>query len=84
MGLNYHSLDYPIDIRRRIDRKWQRRLAAAPARAASAKHDGEAACPRCQAPAPIASVYRGAGLIHHQWRCTACGQAWTTAVRIPE
>jgi hypothetical protein len=32
MGLNYPSLDYPIDIRRRIDRKWQRRSAAAPAR----------------------------------------------------
>jgi len=41
----------------------------------------------CHAPAPIApvaSTYRGGGLIHHQWLCVPCGHVGTTVVRMPE
>jgi hypothetical protein len=50
MALNESSLNYPVDIRRRIDRAWQRRFASAPARA---RHHGR--CPLCHAPAPAAA-----------------------------
>ena len=85
MALNHPRLEYPVAIHRRVDRNWQRRMAAVPVRARSLKRDHAAACPLCHAAAPIApiaSVYRGAGLIHHHWLCTPCGHAWTTAVRV--
>jgi hypothetical protein len=54
-----------------------------------AGHDDRAdggQCPACNAAAPIApaaSEYRGEGLIHHHWRCRACGHRWTTALHVP-
>jgi hypothetical protein len=78
-------LAYPIDISREIDRKWQRRLDAAAIRAPVSKEGDhtEQRCPACGVPAPIASAFLGAGLIHHHWLCGPCGHAWTTAVRMP-
>jgi hypothetical protein len=79
-------LDYPLDIRRRIDRRWQRRSAAAPVRPRPAKSEGGGRCPACDAPAPVApkaSAHPGSGLIHHHWLCDSCGHAWTTAVHVP-
>jgi hypothetical protein len=78
MALNEFTLNYPVDIRRRIDRAWRRRFASAPARV---RHHGR--CPLCHAPAPAApaaSVWQ-AGLVHHHWLCKACGEVWTSTVR---
>ena len=86
MNLTASSLNYPLDIRRNIDRKWQRRVAPARGRRAKDRAAAGGRCPLCHAPAPIApiaSAYLGAGLIHHHWLCTPCGHAWTTAVRMP-
>jgi hypothetical protein len=83
------SIAYPIDISRKIDRKWQRRFDAAAMRAPVLKkgdHAAERRCPACGVPAPIAPIassFLGAGLIHHDWRCGPCGHAWTTGVRMP-
>jgi hypothetical protein len=83
------ALAYPIDISRKIDRKWQRRLDAASMRTPAWKNEGHAAdrrCPACGVPAPIApiaSAFLGAGLVHHHWLCDPCGHVWTTAVRMP-
>ena len=83
------SLNYPLDIRRNIDRKWQRRANASVSRGRASRSPRTEAvgCALCHAPAPIApvaSTYRGGGLIHHQWLCVPCGNVWTTAVRMPE
>src|SRR5262245_66214090 len=64
LALEHLRLDYPVDIRRRIDRNWNRRTAAVAVRTNSARHDRAGACPLCHgsAPiAPIASVYREIG-----------------------
>lgn len=77
-------LDYPLHIRRKIDRGWQRRFAAMPVRRKALMVEPEC-CHLCHEPAPIApvaSAYLGAGLIHHHWLCTPCGYTWTTAVRL--
>jgi len=83
------SLNYPLHIRRNIDRKWQRRAIASVSRARASRSPRMEApgCALCQEPAPIApvaSAYRGSGLIHHQWLCVPCGHVWTTVVRVPE
>jgi hypothetical protein len=31
---------------------------------------------------PAASEYRGKGLVHHHWRCRACGHAWMTVAHV--
>jgi hypothetical protein len=79
------SLNYPLDIRREIDRKWQRRGTESVSRDRASRTEPPG-CPLCHAPAPIApagSSYRGGGLIHHQWLCEPCGHVWTTPVRMP-
>jgi len=87
VSFDYPDLNYPVDIRRKIDRKWQR-YSAAPMRVRLAndhKDDG-GRCPLCNAPAPItpiASSYRDAALIHHRWRCTPCGHGWITTMPMP-
>jgi hypothetical protein len=89
LGDHLVALAYPIDISRNIDRKWQRRLDDASMRHPASKkgdHAAERRCPACGVPAPIApiaSVFLGAGLIHHRWLCGPCGHAWTTDVRMP-
>jgi hypothetical protein len=86
VSLTNSVLDYPLDIRRKIDRKWQQRVA--PVRTTVPKHAIVEAwrCALCHAPAPITPIrpdYLGAGVIHHHWLCAPCGQVWTTAVRMP-
>ena len=83
------ALAYPTHIGRDIERRWQRRSDATPARAPAPVNDNHAGgglCPACGAWAPVAPIgsqYLGRGLIHHDWLCTPCGHAWTTAVRVP-
>ena len=85
MPLMQPNLNYPVDIRRRIDRKWQQRSARARSPARLSRQRLESSCPLCRryVIAPVASVFRGSGLIHHHWLCTPCGYVWTTAVRMP-
>jgi hypothetical protein len=44
------------------------------------------ACAKCGANRPIAltlSRYRDSGSIEHDWRCSACGNEWTTSTQVP-
>jgi len=79
------DLDYPADIRRRIDRKWRARAAraavAARARRAPARHD-PATCPLCRERAAVASTERKGGLLRRHWLCAPCGFVWTTTARL--
>jgi len=78
MALNESSLNYPVDIQRRIDRAWQARFASTRSRV---RHHG--GCPLCHTPppaAPAASVWQ-AGLVHHHWLCKGCGAVWTSTMR---
>ena len=45
---------------------------------------GEACCRQCNADpptAPIGSRYREPRRIEHDWRCSACGNEWTTSTQ---
>lgn len=46
------------------------------------KAAGEARCTQCNADAPTAPIrsrYREPRRIEHDWRCSACGNEWTTS-----
>src|SRR5437763_1547744 len=79
---------YPIDIAREIDRRWQRRARAfSSPQPNNDNYAGGGHCALCNGSAsiaPIASAYRGNGLIHHRWRCHCCGYEWHTALQVPE
>jgi hypothetical protein len=76
------SPTYPNDLTQEVDRRWQRR--AKDDSMPTPRNDnlaGGGPCPSCNKPGPIAptvSEYRGAGAIHHHWRCHACGHEWVT------
>jgi hypothetical protein len=42
-------------------------------------------CPRCNktSNAPVASEYRGKGLVSHHWNCGTCGHDWITVLHVP-
>jgi hypothetical protein len=80
------SQAYPLDIARAINRKAKRRSKREQtALAQNDNHTGGGRCPGCNRPtptAPIASEYLGKGVIHHHWRCAACGHDWMTETRV--
>jgi len=67
VSFDHPDLNDPLDVRRKIDRKWQRYSAAAMrARLANDRKADGGRCPLCNAPAPIAPIassYRDAGPI---------------------
>ena len=79
--------NYPLDIARNIERRWQSRSRAAIAAVLKNPDVADSGlCPDCDRPAPIAplsSEYRDEGTIHHHWLCRACGHQWITVVRVP-
>jgi transposase-like protein len=47
--------------------------------------EGTGRCPACNGQAsiaPIASKYRGQGVVHHHWLCQACGHEWITVLHV--
>lgn len=57
MGFDYPDLNYPVDVRRKIDRKWQRYSAAFMRAHLANDHNADGGrCPLCNAPAPIAPI----------------------------
>jgi hypothetical protein len=86
VALSDLGLNYPLDIRRRIDRKWQQRPVPSPAPARARPRIAPPACPHCHAPAPrvpAVSTRLADGSVHHRWVCAACGGAWTKAGGLP-
>jgi len=67
--------DGPVDRRKRGRKKWLLRIAERE-RTADVRC---AECNDCAPPAPIASCVSDAGVIERRWRCTVCGNEWTTS-----
>jgi len=74
---------YPNDLTQEIDRRWLRRVKN---RSTPDTHDNKydvgghcQSCHKLGPIAPVASEYRGDGVIHHYWRCNACSHEWMTA-----
>jgi hypothetical protein len=77
---------YPIDIARKIERRWQHRFPMATSR--TAKNDNRAGgglCPMCKGYGAIATTpteYCGKGLVRRHWQCRACGHPWVTELHV--
>jgi hypothetical protein len=78
---------FPIDITRKIERRWERHPhIAATCVAQNDNHVGDGLCPICKGYAsigPLAAEYCGKGLIHRHWLCRACGHEWITVLHVP-
>jgi hypothetical protein len=73
---------YPLEIHRKIDRRWQQRWALRLPLNDNNPADG--ICPVCHVPAPVvpfATDQLLRGRIHRHWLCDACGHEWATTGR---
>jgi Pyruvate/2-oxoacid:ferredoxin oxidoreductase delta subunit len=65
--------------RRKARRKWKLRIAAT-------EKSADLRCAACNdyaPPMPIASRYSETQLLEQTWRCTRCGNQWTTSAKGP-
>jgi hypothetical protein len=65
--------------RRRVQKKWMLRIA-------DSKRATDTRCALCNMRAPlvpITSRVSEPGFVEHIWRCSACGNQWTTSTKAP-
>jgi hypothetical protein len=77
---------YPIGIAPAIERRRHPRDSGLPLQLVGNNSPGQGRCRVCNELASIAPTsfeYRGKGIIHHHWQCSACGQEWVTVVHVP-
>jgi hypothetical protein len=77
---------YPVGIAPAIERRWHLCDSGPLPQSVGDDSPGQGRCRVCSGMASIApasSEYRGKGIIHHHWQCSACGEEWVTVVHVP-
>ena len=67
---------YPSEFQRRSERRWASRMVREEPRRSPSRGTNTCTCGHLVT-APVSSTYLPTGVVN-EWRCSACGNAWTT------